>query len=289
MTILFAWATPVSMPGIPVDHTWVTDFDNRTLHFGSILDVFEAGYSYWFCWGSYHGSAGTPLNQSGLVGSDSASLQQAQCLVLQNAKSKSNPPAQGTIFNYGRDGVCHQLANQVLWATTAYKIPGQSILTVAGVRGYAASSFFYGTYGKKTAQWLARKNVCASRSDFPNLTDLMIEAGRGGPMDEFERMAAGKLGDSPKLGALLALRSSFLSPESIGMEEMVARLKGKEVLADALNARNNELLQEAAKILGDEDFERVFGFSASETINLVDPAMLIDDGNSASGNTLLEQ
>ena len=62
----------------------------------------------------------------------------AKCLVAPNANSQTVAAARGTIFTYGIDGVCHQLANQVLYATG---IGAVAPLTVRNARGYIASTF----------------------------------------------------------------------------------------------------------------------------------------------------
>jgi hypothetical protein len=50
----------------------------------------------------------------------------------------------GTTFTYGVDGVCHQLANQALYATS---IGGAAPLTVARASGYWVSTAIYGSHG----------------------------------------------------------------------------------------------------------------------------------------------
>jgi hypothetical protein len=38
----FAWARPINVPGVPVDHTWVTTYDNRINVFKDISKVTTA-------------------------------------------------------------------------------------------------------------------------------------------------------------------------------------------------------------------------------------------------------
>jgi len=114
---LCAWAVPAWFSDSPLDHTWVTDFDNRVTSYSSIGEVIAAGKNNWYCWGSYHATGGTPEIADGYLGSQPGNVALSMCLVTPNQPSKGNPPAQGTIFSYGVDGVCHQLANQVLWST----------------------------------------------------------------------------------------------------------------------------------------------------------------------------
>jgi hypothetical protein len=109
---LFAWVVPAFTTGSTVDHIWVTTYDNRTNPYANDQQVAAAGEFYWYCWGSFHATGGTPVNPSGFLGTQVGDLAIAQCLVLPNADSQRVAAARGTIFTYGIDGVCHQLANQ---------------------------------------------------------------------------------------------------------------------------------------------------------------------------------
>ncbi|MFA6156187.1 hypothetical protein [Mesorhizobium sp.] len=147
---LHAWAIPAFVSGSPVDHTWVTTYDNQQHHYADAAAVAAAGKDYWFCWGSYHPTGGVPGNPTGGLGKQAGNLTMARCLVQSNADSAKVAAAQGTILVYGIDGVCHQLANQVLYATSGTR------LTVKKARGYVASSFLYGTYGLRHAAWASK-------------------------------------------------------------------------------------------------------------------------------------
>src|SRR5262245_50795879 len=102
---LHAWATPAFIGGSPVDHTWVTTYDNQTHPYANAAAVAAANEDYWFCWGSYHATGGIPGNPTGALGSQAGNLALARCLVLSNADSRSAPAARGTIYVYGVDGV----------------------------------------------------------------------------------------------------------------------------------------------------------------------------------------
>jgi hypothetical protein len=264
---LYAWATPAFVTGSPFDHTWVTTYDNRQHHYPNAGAVAAAGEDCWFCWGSYHATGGTPGNPTGTLGQRAGNLALARCLVQSNADSRSAPAARGTIYVYGVDGVCHQLANQVLYAT------GATHLTVRNARGYAASSFLYGTYGLQHSAWAGKIASCASL--VPGASASNMAGGTRGVLkmpglpDDFEDHAREILGrDDPELLAkLLALKAEvqvFLAQKIPGIQPPNA---------ETLNARNQHLLDEAARLLGAERFEQVFGFPAGERINLVDPSI----------------
>ncbi|SDA87876.1 hypothetical protein [Mesorhizobium qingshengii] len=259
---LHAWATPAFVGGSPVDHTWVTTYNNQQHHYANAAAVAAAGKDYWFCWGSYHPTGGTPGNQTGTLGKQSGHLALARCLVQSNADSATVPAAQGTILIYGIDGVCHQLANQVLYATTG------TLLTVKKARGYGASSFLYGTYGLRHAAWASKIQHCLG-------TSALVAGGAGGVTkmqglpDDFEEHARSVLGDEePELLAkLLSLKGEV-------QNFTAQRIPGfAPPSAETINARNQHLIDQAALLLGPKHFERVFGFPPGEKINLVDPSV----------------
>ena len=86
--------------------------------------------------------------------------------------------------------------------------------------------------------------------------------------DDFEAHARVVLGDDPEmLSRLLALKGEvnrFAAQSIPGFAPPSAA---------ALNTRNQHLIDQAAILLGRERFERVFGFSPDETIDLVDPSV----------------
>ena len=82
---LFAWAVPAFISELPVDHTWVTTYDNRVNAYPNVQQVAAAGQFYWYCWGSFHAAGGTPINPTGFLGQQTGDLALAQCLVQPNA------------------------------------------------------------------------------------------------------------------------------------------------------------------------------------------------------------
>jgi hypothetical protein len=90
-----------------------------------------------------------------------------------------------------------------------------------------------------------------------------------GPPDDFELRARRVLEpDDPKLLAdLLALRADvhrFAAQRWPG---------ATSPSAEALNARNQHLLDQAAALLGPEKFEAIFGFPPGRKVMLVDPTI----------------
>jgi hypothetical protein len=258
---LFAWAVPAFVSDSPVDHTWVTTYDNRQNIYPTIQKVVGAGQNYWYCWGSFHPQGGTPINPTGYLGEQNGDLGVATCLVKPNADSQVDPAARGTIFTYGLDGVCHQLANQVLYSTG---IGGLAPLTVHNARGYIASTFIYGTYGLQQAAWANKIVSCGAPA--PRLAVVGGTAMPGLP-DDFEARARAVLGsEDPKLlSDLLALRADV---HQFAMQRWPGFAPPD---AATLNARNQHLIDQAATLLGPERFTAIFGFAPGQKINLIDP------------------
>ncbi|WON74330.1 hypothetical protein [Nitrosospira sp. Is2] len=77
MRTAYVWVTPAFVSGAPVDHTWVTTYDNQVTPLPDVESVDALGERYWFCWGSFHadGNPAIPL-RSGTV-----NVPFAECLV----------------------------------------------------------------------------------------------------------------------------------------------------------------------------------------------------------------
>ena len=58
-TLLYAWTVPAFSSGSPVDHTWITTYDNRVNPYPNDAAVVAAQQNYWYCWGSFHPTGGT--------------------------------------------------------------------------------------------------------------------------------------------------------------------------------------------------------------------------------------
>lgn len=263
-TILYAWAVPAYFSESPVDHTWVTTYDNRANHYSDIQAIINAGQFYWYCWGSFHPQGNTPDDPTGYLGSQNGNLGYEQCLVGANADSSSSPAARGTIFTYGVDGVCHQLANQVLYAPRGN---GVNPLTVSKARGYHASNFLYGTYGLQHSAWQNKQSTC-SVSKVLGATVKGVLLMTTIP-DEFEQHVKNILGVEHEdlVKQLISLRNEIHTQRA----DVRLLQNGQAPNADNINQQNQQKMDEAAKLLGDELFEKVFGFPPKQRINLVDP------------------
>ncbi|WP_369977893.1 hypothetical protein [Xanthomonas bundabergensis] len=278
-TTLYAWVNPVGAgdtgfiqqaPRLSalVDHTWVTSYDNREHAYPTIQDVLAQQQQYWYCWGVFHPSGQSKTSPGGYAGQAQADLAHASCLCLPNQASNDNPPAQGTIFRYAINGVCHQLANQVLWATgSASTAP----LTVRIARGYWLSTALYGTYGRNwlSNAWEEKKNACAvgaalvaahESDDFAarvhaTLGEALTAAARDGVL-QFREAAVAKI-------AAIAAR------ETLRADAATTQAEGAEINRIALEFQDN-----AAKALDPEQYRQIFELDPDERLTVVDPAML---------------
>jgi len=243
-TTLYAWVHPLSVDK-DLDHTWVTDYAPPPVY-ATIGDVVSAGGHYWYCWGSYHPAGVSSTYPGGAIGNAPGNLQQSSCIAAPNDSS-----AHGSIFRYAINGVCHQLANQVLYST-------DGPLTVSKARGYWLSSFLYDTYGRPDSDWQKLKNSCMGTG--------------GSSVDDFEDHVRKMLGDAAtpeKLAALAAQRDEF--QKFIDGTAMEAHAENAEEAAGGINSSVSRALMMAAEILGPDDFEKVFGTKIKESFSLIDP------------------
>lgn len=275
---LYAWARPVQagdygftpeMKGIDpkklVDHTWVTSYDNRLQPYQSIGAVIENNAAYWYCWGVFHPKGQSATLPDGFLGQAPASLPHAACLCEPNADSDQEA-ARGTIFTYGLDGVCHQLANQVLWAT---RLNGNTPQTVRLARGYWLSNAIYGTYGRLHAStWKQKKTQCQSALEAQLDSD---------DVDDFETHLRESLGQN-----LVEETVQDLLLQRTQLMESIANLKSgklaKDVLtAEQINKQARDFQSFAASRLSEEQYMRVFGVSPGEILDVVNPALFGKD------------
>ncbi len=255
-TTLYAWANPLSgFQG--ADHTWVTTYP----------DPFNCppGPDYWYCWGDCHPTGpGTTARPLGSAGAD---LNMAKCICAPN-----DPNAHGGINLYGIEGVCHQLANRVLYATS----PNGTPLTVNGAHLYWLSHFLFGTYGTTHADWAARKLRCGAS------TMAVMSGGGGeggGDPDEqaFERMVVGEpelaagTTSAARLQQVRATQADLLEKKrELDVAVQSGAITGEE-FARQVNELVSSYLPRLSEILGPEDTERIFNAVPGQSVRVLDP------------------
>ena len=257
MVTLYAWVNPLSATKL-LDHTWVTSYNNRENEYSDIDAVEAAGVDYWYCWGIFHPTGSTEDYPDGMLFSTQGDEAFSKCLVEPNAKCEDSDAAKGTIFTYGVDGVCHQLANQVLYGAQSNGVAP----LVSDARGYILSSALYGDYGRQHSAWTAQIAACTSESC------EVATAGEDEMSDHFMNHVAKVLpGDDEALAQIADFRAQLQT-------HVTASLGSDEPSADDLNAANRKALQGLEEQIGAEKFLAIFGHSASEAPDLVDPDML---------------
>ncbi len=253
-TKLYFWANPLTgFQG--ADHTWVTTYLDPS--------ACPPPPDYWYCWGVCHPTG--PGTTARALGSSAGNLAMAKCIC-----SPNNPHAHGGIHLYGIDGVCHQVANRILYSCSP-------VQTVRGAHMYWMSHFLFGTYGLTVSDWAQRKQHCSLAS---NQAPPHTGSGGGGTLDNVD-------GEDLDLGALTHLLATRASPEEVvRLSELRANLLrekrelDEQVQAGAIggiefaNRVNNlvsSYLPRIALIIGEQNLQDVFGASSGDEIQLLDP------------------
>ncbi|APA85431.1 hypothetical protein BJG93_08600 [Paraburkholderia sprentiae WSM5005] len=263
---LFAWTVPAYFKGSVVDHTWVTTYDSRAKIYPALADVLIAGEHYWYSWGGFHARGGTTVSADGFLASAGADLLYASCLCQPDVDSNLDPAARGTLFSYGRDGVCHQLSNQILWATGSGRA---TPATVRMARGYWLSNAIFGTYGKQHAAWASKKIQCSTASG----GNAMEPGHSQSDVDDFQQHLQATL-KGPDADAKIKSLMNHRRALMVRVERLQDAPPGGDApSASTLNDAYSSFLHDAADILGPDDFERVFGERPKDEMNVVDPSV----------------
>ena len=256
MSQLYAWANPLSDAPM-FDHTWVTDYTpNQSSR--------PTGSNYWYCWGKFHSTAG-----NGEIGQMTGDLSMAKSLVEPNVEPANLPgqigsPQDGSITYYAVDGVCHNVANQVLYATGTSEVEP---LRVQKAKGYHISTFFYTNYGLNNSAWNTLVKQYA-----PNVKI---------PSDDFIQWMDKTLGDQiskTQLDELLLCRTAAQEGLEV-LRSKVPNMTAHEVEA-AVSAIFITAFDVVNKIIGPENFSLLFPSlesvpsSESEAMRWIDLDML---------------
>lgn len=246
---IFAWVTPAAVEGSPVDHTWVTSYDSNTSALTDLNAVIDNGQFYWFCWGRFYinGNPRWPLLTA-------TTTSMSNCLVGANS-----PTERGTIQWYGIHGVCHQVANQIIYPTRQ---------RVSAARGYRASSAIWGSYGRSDLAWNERRRQCTTGTSSLSSHSMSARI--------LYTRARYYLGAESHIPQELERQRKLLLDDidEIGF----ARRGVGERTADRVNALNLRIatfLGNAMTLLGDrsEIFVKLFGVEPDVEMNLIDPEL----------------
>jgi hypothetical protein len=260
-----------------LDHTWVTSypFDDRDKppNKGN-----SAGDSYWYCWGEFHreGSGGVYREPNGAIGQADADVDVARKLVLPNVLPPKFPgepaqPQDGAITFYALDGVCQNLANQLLYATGR---PDREPIRVADARGYQIATFFYGNYGLNVSVWDRLKEAAGA----------VVE-----PADDFSTFMHKALSEcvsERRLMKVLAIRKiAQLALHKVRKRVLSGKLKSVHLLEAELAAIWLTAFVAVAAEIGHDNFFRLFPSldavpeSADHALGLIDRNLLRESFN----------
>lgn len=243
---LRAYANPIGFLAKEADHTWVTNYSATPSCPNPVPD-------YWYSTGSCHPSGNDHAPQ--LLAREPANISMAECIARPNITTFDPGPPTARIV-YGIDGVCHQIANRILAAT-----PNAQPVTVKGAHGYTISRFVYGTYGTMR-QWQQLQHDCHVTAAKPLASAAEVHA----LVEEAHvRLTAEQLATVEKEHDILQTKI-----HSIGEAAMAGRIKATDV-ATQVNEAVNSSLKHLAETLGSKNFEAIFDWRASETIELVNP------------------
>lgn len=269
--VLYSWANPLSVAGTALDfadHTWVTSFDAPS--------TCPPHPEYWYSWGSCHGTgAGTTARD---LGRGPADLRVARCICLPDVEDfhpTAGNPAHGGIDLYGIQGVCHQLANRILYATSAAGTPPA---TVKKAHGYWFSRFLYGTYGANGNEWEARKVKCSAAAGAATPAPTAARMAAASPLVMLDQDLAAMFDERfqkdysrAALAQIVDLRHQLLDEKAaLDQRVRIAALPPRQ-FADQVNDLLNRYLRRVEEILGPAQYERLFGQPPGRPVGVVDP------------------
>jgi hypothetical protein len=247
---VYAWVKNAYIKGnFLLDHTWVTSYDIYAQQYSSINQVMNANEQYWFSKGDFWSVSRMkrPIVQGVSSGAEN-------CLVGPNNKAAS-----GTIHTYGIDGVCHQVANQVLYAAVGP-------LTVSAARGYTLSSALYGTYGRNELEWAQARDHCGVKAISPwsrrGITSLLTRR-----MSYYLQQS---IGNALVFDAEQRRRALLRELDDIGFRRQRAN-ETKAMRALELNIAINRFLRDVEQLLPeDRHLMKVLGIERNQEAFVID-------------------
>ncbi|MGA1932611.1 hypothetical protein ACH5BF_07790 [Arcobacter sp. YIC-464] len=255
--MLYVFTKPAFVQGAPVDHTFVTSYDITKTKIKTIANVINRNEHFWFCHGDFY-------SQGTLIGQSSNLWTLANCLVTSNTKN-----GKGSIYRYARDGVCHQVTNQVLY-NGRNSHPSR---IVQHAKGYKLTSLLYGTFGRNLDDWNVIKNKCILGRSYTVQISLLLSRAR------YAYKYMGYSYNNADIQELEYRRLKLL--ETID-EIDGASLKSGETnfrRASELNNEINEYLRFASQHLDEKLYRHIFGITPYEEINIIDSSLYKIEGN----------
>lgn len=268
--VLYSWANPL-IGGSDLDfadHTWVTTYDAPS----SCVPPSE----YWYSWGGCHGTgAGTTARDLARAPAD---FRVARCICqpdLEDYHPTAQNPAHGGVDLYGIDGVCHQLSNRILFATSS---GGATPSTVSAAHGYWLSRFLYGTYGANVNEWESRKARCSAPvgGPAPAPTAAAMMAASAIPALDQDLVAMfderfHRDYSRAAMAQIVNLRHQLFAEKAVLDRRVRSGAMPPRQFANEVNDLLNRYLSRAAEILGPANYQRLFDSPPGRKVGVVDP------------------
>jgi hypothetical protein len=198
-------------------------------------------------------------------------LKQAICICQPNvAKNENAWPHAWIEGPYGVHGVCHQVANRILWS--AGKQSGERI-TVRGVAGWQWSWFMYGPYGYPLQPWMWPLQKCEK--------DKGVLEGDSAPASVTNQLIESTIGPNVPEGTKEAIhkaRSEMLEEKkAFDLDVTEKKISGWE-FANKVNHLLTQTARKIAGLLSQSDYTQLFGIAPRRDLHvqLVDPKMALE-------------
>jgi hypothetical protein len=190
-------------------------------------------------------------------------------------------PGDNSGIAYGVTGVCHQMANRILWES--------GLITSAP--GYPATYLTYGTFG---TGWLGYLGTCKARAgiscttpDYTGLDKEMVdnesEFAETGDDKLYENrlrlLIKGRLGaDYPEnnITKLTKILLGFVENKRINDGKHIDNIIKPIEHASTVNELHIKTLDSMNNIIGDKDFQELFGCNAQDKPQLIVPEIALE-------------
>lgn len=249
-TDFYVWRRPLDFAP-PLDHTWVTTYQPV-----ATCPPDDSLGDYWYCWGVCHETG--PGTNAELLHYGVGDLERAHCLDTPN-DSDSHAGIPGF---YGEYGVCHQVANRMLFAT-------EGPLTIKGANGWFLSYLVYGWYGGPEGNWEERKHQCGLAQK-AEMTEKDLD-------EELLEQALGKGFQPAKLQELAEIKDRIrVARDQLAQQVHSGQLTVEEY-ARAVNELLTDTLPDLARLVGADKAKAMFGVEPGEDVVLLDPNIAQDE------------
>ncbi len=196
-------------------------------------------------------------------------------------------------ISYGLTGVCHQAANRILYPAG---------ITVAAAKGYGLSMVTWGTYGRgawpqrdQCVQLVSTQVPALPKGDEPDMQSKTLSGkvhaihqrafnnpayadSASVSRAELQALADASLGvqyDQAKIAMIINLQQTLHQEQESLVRQFDGQFLSKKQYLERLNALLHRIYSECEKILGSQDFEKLFGAPLDQVVHMVDPDVFL--------------